>query len=336
LKTREIICEYQPIIVHQPVNTQQLRSNAVANDSVTIDAFSRKWLKNIGENKKFFGNFKDKSLGNLFGKYLYQPAIVAGSGGSLKFNADKLKDRGTIPLLSCLHNFHFLEDNGVPADYYVSLDAGEIVLEEVSEGGAKSEDEYWALTKDRTLIAFIGSDPRLFQKWQGQIYLFNAPVPDKDYEDAVDAIEKFHCMVSNGGNVLGACMYIAKAFFGCSATVFVGSDFSFGYDRKFHAWNSKYDAKMGHCIPLVDVYGNKVPSWQSYANFKSWFEWVSVQIPGIYINCSEGGCLGSYPDGNIHTIKQMELEKCLDMFNMSRHMKEQAMDPENAQKKILF
>lgn len=336
MKKREIICEYQNYIFHQPVPTSQLRSNAVANDKVTIDAFSKKWLKNIRENKKFFGSFKDKSLGNLFGKHLYQPIVVAGAGSSLKNNAIALKDRGSIPLISCLHNFHFLEDNGIPADYYVSLDAGELVLEEVSEGGQKSESEYWELTKDRTLIAFIGSDPRLFQNWKGNIYLFNAPVPDEAYETEVETIEKFRCFVSNGGNVLGACMYIAKAYFGCSATVFIGADFSFGYERKFHAWNSKYDAKMGHCIPMTDIYGNRVPTWQSYANFKSWFDWVSIQIPGIYINCTEGGTMGSYPDGNIHTIKQMDLDKCLDMFNMSQHMKEQALDPENAEKKILF
>lgn len=336
MKKREIVCEYQPYIFHAPTSTKDLRARAVSNDDVTIDAFSAKWLKNIRENKEFFGNFKDKSLGNLFGKYLYQPAIVVGSGPSLKFNAEKLSQRGSIPLISCLHNFHFLEDNNVPADYYVSLDAGEIVLEEVSEGGKRTEKEYWDLTKERTLIAFIGSDKRLFERWQGKIYLFNAPVPNHEYEARVDEIENFHCMVSNGGNVLGACMYIAKGFFGCSTTIFVGADFSFGYDRKFHSWDSKYDTKMGYCVPVVDVYGNKVPTWQSYANFKSWFEWVSLVIPGIYINCSEGGALGSYPDGNIHTIRQMDLESCLDMFNMSRHLKDQAIQPENAEKKILF
>jgi len=336
MKTREIICEYQNYILHQPIAPQQLRANAVANDDVTIQAFSRKWLQNIRENKKFFKSFKDHSLGNLFGKHLYQPVIVAGAGGSLKYNVTELSERGSIALVSCLHNFHFLEDNGVPADYYVSLDAGDVVLEEISEGGKLTEDEYWDWTRDRTLIAFIGSDPRLFERWQGKIYLFNAPVPSESYEKSVDEIESFRCMVSNGGNVLGASMYIAKGFFGASAIIFVGADFSFGYDRKFHAWDSKYDAKMGNVIGLIDVYGNKVPTWQSYANFKNWFEWVSIQVPGIYINCTEGGALGSYPEGNLHSIKQMDLDQCLDMFNMHRHLKEQCTNPETAGKKILF
>lgn len=336
MATREIFCEYQPYITFNPIPPQALRSAAVSNDEVTIEHWSKKWLKNIRENKKFFGNFRDKSLGNLFGINLHKPAIIAGSGPSLKYSIEGLKDRNGIPLISCLHNFHFFEDNGVPADYYVSLDAGEVVLEEIAEGGAKTEDEYWELTKDRKLIAFIGSDPRLFEKWQGEIYLYNAPVPSEAYEDAVEAIESFKCSVSNGGNVFGACLYIAKGFFGSSAIMFIGADFSFGYDRKFHSWNSKYDQKLGKCVSLVDVYGNKVPTWQSYANFKQWFDWVCTTVPGIYINCSEGGCLGSYPEGNIFQIKQMDLKVALDMFNMHRHLKEQSIDPANAVKKILF
>ena len=336
MKRREIVCEYQPYILYQPVRADQLRANAVSADNATINVWEETWLKNIKANKEFFGDFHKHSLGNLFGKYLHRPVIIAGSGPSLKYNAKELVNRGEIPLISCLHNFHYFEDNGVNPEYYVSLDAGPVVLEEIAEGGAKTPDEYWELTKDRKLIAFIGSDPRLFEKWQGEKYVFNAPVPSADYEDKVDAIESFHCMVSNGGNVLGACLYIAKGYFGAGAIVFVGADFSFGYDRKFHSWDSKYDKEMGNCVPVYDVYGHKVPTWQSYKNFKDWFDWVSIKVPGIYINCSEGGCLGSYADGNLHTIKQMDLTDCLDMFNMSRHIKEQAIKPQDAVKRILF
>ena len=336
MRKREIICEYQPYIFRPPVASNNLYQSAVANDGVTIERWRKTWTDNITANKEFFGSFKDHSLGHLYGKHLYKPAIVVGSGPSLKFNIDKLKDRGAVPLISCLHNFHYMEDKGVPADYYVSLDAGPVVVGEISEGGDKSPEEYWELTKDRTLIAFIGSDPELFKKWQGTIYLYNAPVPDQEYEKEIDEIEPFRLVVSSGGNVLGASMYIAKAFFGCSTIIFMGADFSFGYDRKFHSWNSSYDEKMGHCVPIFDVFGNKVPTWQSYANFKSWFDWVTINIPGQYINCTEGGCLGSYPEGNLHSIKQMDLDKCLDMLHMYRHIKDQVEKPEEAQRKIIF
>jgi hypothetical protein len=332
---REIVCEYQQVTTSIPHTPEKMHAQACQNDGVTIERWRDIWLSNIRANKERFGEFKTHSLGNLFGKYRYRPVIVAGAGPSLKFNVQELKNRKEIPLVSCLHNFHFLEDQGAPADYYVTLDGGPVTIEEVSEGGQKTEEEYWELTKDRTLLAFIGTHPDLLKKWKGKIYLFNAPVPDEAYKSQLDKIEIFNVWVGNGGNVLGACLYIAKAFFGAGASIFVGADFSFGYDRKFHSWSSKYDEKMGYCVPAFDVFGQRVPTWQSYLNFKTWFDYISIQVPGIYINCTEGGCLGSYETGNIHTIKQMDLKTCLEMYNMCDHIKEQIMEPEKDQPGIL-
>ena len=336
-RTREVICEYQPYILNPPVPPSELRAEAVANDGPTVAAWKETWLANIQANKDKFGSFKKSSLGNLYNKFLHRPVIIAGSGPSLRHNVDELKNRNGIPVISCLHNFHFFEDNDVKPEYYVSLDAGPIVLEEISEGGSKTEDEYWDMTKDRALIAFIGSDPRLLEKWQGEIYLYNAPVPDEDYENKVDAIEMFRCPVSSGGNVLGAALYVAKGFLGAGAIIFIGADFSFDpANNRFHGWDSKYDRSMGYTVPMFDVFGNKVKTWQSYKNFAQFFNWMSMQVPGFYINCSEGGCLGSFAEGNIFTIKQMDLKDCLDMYNMSRHLKDQALTPDTAIKKILF
>lgn len=334
---REIACVYQPYITSAPQSPKEMHGQACSNDDVTIKRWKEEWLSNIQANKKHFGSFASVSLGNLFGKYLYRPIIVAGSGPSLKFNVKELKNRREIPLVSCLHNFHFFEDNGCPADYYVSLDAGAVTMDEVSEGGNRTEDEYWELTKDRTLLAFIGSHPDLLKRWKGKIYLFNAPVPDEDYKKRLSEIEVFNVWVGSGGNVLGACLYISKGVFGAGASIFVGADFSFGYDRKFHSWSSKYDADLGICVPAWDVFGTRVPTWQSYFNFKTWFDYISMQIPGVYINCTEGGCLGSYEYGNLHTIKQMDLRDCLDMYHMIDHIKEQTLNPAaEMQIKMLF
>jgi len=337
MRVREYICEYQNYIMSPPVAPQQLRSNSTSNDDSTIAAWRNTWLNNIRENKKHFGSFKKHSIGSVYHQHLYKPCIIAGSGPSLKFNYEKLRDRKGIPLVSCLHNFHYFEDAGVAPDYYVSLDAGPVVLEEVSEGGSKTPEEYWELTKDRTLIAYIGTNPELFKKWKGKVFLYNAPLPNVELEKEIDDIEPFRAMISNGGNVLGACLYFAKGWLGCPTTIFVGADFSFDPgDKRFHSWDSKYDMNMGHCIDAYNVFGHKVKTWQSYYNFKCWFDWVSLNVPGQYINCTEGGCLGSYAQGNLWTIKQMDLDKCLDMMNMSNHIFEQFEDPSGATKKILF
>ena len=335
-KSAEIYLEYQPYFDAAPQARQQLYSQACSNDAITVSSWRATWLKNVRANKAKFGSFKEQGLGQLFGKYRNQPAILVGSGPSLKVNAAELKANRGIPVVSCLHNFHYLEDEGVGADYYVSLDAGEVTVEEVSEGGRRSEDEYWELTRSKTLIAYIGSHPALLEKWRGQVYFFNCPIPDDQLIKEMDEIEPFRTFVSTGGNVLGAATYIAKAIFGCNPLVFIGANFSFSYTEKFHGWDSKYDTNLGHCVRLTDVYGNKVKTWQSYANFKAWFDWLVQHVPGLYINASEGGCFGSYPEGNIRAVQQMDLKDVFAMFNMCDEVRTQCENPETEERKILF
>lgn len=335
-KYAQVRLDYQNQILEFPIPPKQLYAQACSSDESTIKAWREIWLKNIRENKKRFGSFKDHSAGKLFKQFQYQPCIVAGSGPSLKDNVHMLKDRGGIPLLSCLHNFHLMEDNDARPDYYVSLDAGDIVCDEISEGGTKSADEYWAMTKGKKLIAYVGSPPKLFEKWQGEVYLFNCPLPDQGLLNEIMEIEKFGCYVSNGGNVLGACLYLARGFLGCCNIAFVGTDFCFSYDNKFHGWDSQYDKNLGYVVKAIDVFGNKRLSWQSYINFKGWFEQLAVQSPQIFINCSEGGCFGAFPEGNVVAIQQMKLARFLFMYRMHEELVDQMITPENSEPKILF
>lgn len=336
MRKAEIFLEFQNYIEDIPISPAQQFQQAASSDGVTIDTWRDIWISNIKANHKKFGPFKDKSCGIFHGSHKLKPGIIVGSGPSLKHNAEGLLKKGDIPVISCLHNFHFLEDTGVQTDFYVTLDAGPVVIEEVSEGGKRTPEEYWELTKNRKLIAFIGTDPKLLEKWQGEIYFYNAPIPDLKIQNEVEAIEKFGTYISNGGNVLGACLYFAKSILGCNPIAFMGADFCFSYDKKFHPWNSKYDAKLGHVVRLFDVFGNKVLSWQSYVNFKGWFEFVARVVPGIYINCSEGGAFGSYADGNIRAIQQMEITKFIDMYSMCELVKDSCLNPETDEKKLLF
>ena len=332
----EVLLEFQNVIEQSPVKPQQLWNQACSNDGITIESWRNTWIANAKKNKEKFGSFAERSIGKLQWAHKHQPAIIIGSGPSLKVNAQELKNRNGIVTLSCLHNFHFLEDLGVGADYYVTLDAGPVVIEEVYEGGSKTPEEYWAMTKGKKLIAYIGTDPKLFELWQGEVYFYNAPIPDAAVANEIDKIEEFRTWVSNGGNVLGACMYIAKGFFGCNPIVFMGADFAFSYDKKFHGWDSKYDKSLGYVVKAHDVYGNKVLTWQSYYNFKGWFDYIAQTVPGIYINCTEGGTLGAYSEGNIMAIRQMELKAFLDMYNMAGILTEQCVNPKTTERKILF
>lgn len=336
VRKQEITLEFQNEIHSPPIPARSLYSQACSNDGPTLDTWLKIWIDHYTLNQKKHGPFKDHSVGSLHGLLENQPAIIVGSGPSLKHVAPKLKNRGKIKAISCLHNFHFLEDLGAGADFYVTLDAGPVTIEEVSEGGSKTAEEYWDITKDRTLLAFVGSHPDLLAKWRGKILFFNAPVPAEEYSVETEKIEPFHTYVSNGGNVLGGCLYLTKGIMGANPIIFTGSDFCFDYDKRFHAWQSKYDKNLGNVVKLTDVFGNKVLSWQSYANFKSWFEYVAMQVPGIYINASEGGTLGAYSEGNISAIKQMTFDDVMKMYTMHDILKNQCVNPGVKDPKILF
>lgn len=332
----EMSLEFQNYIETPPVSPQQLYAQSASSDGATIGYWREIWLKNIRDNHAKFGPFKEYSIGKFHDLFKYKPCILAGSGPSLKKNGHLLKDRGEIPLVSCLHNFHFFEDRDVHVDFYVSLDAGILTSEEVYEGGKNAPDWYWERTKNKKLLCYIGTHPDLLSKWQGEVYFFNCAIPDKKFEDDVKAVEDFGCYIGTGGNVLGACLYIAKGFLGCNPIAFVGADFCFSYTKKFHGWDSKYDANMGHVLKTVDVFGNKVLTWQSYNNFKSWFDQICLSVPSLWINCTEGGTLGAYYEGNLMAIKQQKLSQFLDMYHMSRHKLKQATDPTSGDKVLLF
>jgi hypothetical protein len=336
IRNIDIDLEFQNQISGPPVSPKQLHNQACSNDEVTVNHWRDIWISQTKENHKNFGPFAARSAGKFHNLFYQKPCIVAGAGPSLKNNVDQLKDRKGMALISCLHNYHFLEDRGIEPDFYVTLDAGPVTIEEVAEGGTKTPEEYWASTKNKKLLAFIGSHPELLKKWQGEIYFFNAPMPDKACVDALDAVERFNLWVSSGGNVLGACFYIAKAIMGANPVVFVGADFSFSYNNRFHPFDSKYDKNVGAVSYATDVYGIRVKTWQSYMNFKCWFEAKVCSVPGIYINATEGGIFGSYPDGNIQQIKQMTLSEVIRMYSLSEDMRAQCEATDNNERMILF
>lgn len=335
-KTVEMDFEFMATIPGPPASPKEMYAQACSSDGVTVNHWRDIWIDNTKANHEKYGPFRDKSIGKLFGRDRHKPVVVIGSGPSLASNVDDLKLMTGIAKVSCLHNYHYMVDHGIDVDFYVSLDAGRVTLEEISEGGNKSEEEYLESTRGKTLLAYVGSHPDLLKSWRGEILFFTCALPDQETMGAYDAIEPFHVFVSTGGNVLGACTYIAKAILGANPIVFMGADFSFSYTKKFHAWDSKYDRDIGHAIRAIDVWGNRVLTWQSYYNFKTWFDWLVCNIPGHYINCTEGGLLGAYPEGNIAQVQQMRLKDLARIYSMHEELRKQCEDPATEERKLLF
>jgi len=315
---------YQNTLDVPPMNNAQLYGQACSSDTITIESFIEQWLEHL----KYITNkydVKAQSVMNEYGKWSYKPMICAGSGPSLKKNAMLLKGRDQVGLVSCLHNFGYLEDLECPADYYVTLDSQEITISETFQGGKKDEKYYWDLTKDRTLVSCLVANPKLLEKWQGKILFYNTVIPDDRYMKVIENI-KFNCYFNTGGNALGASYYMARAICGANPIAFIGADFSFSSKKKFHAWDSPYDKMFSGVVPVTDIFGNRVYTWQSYYNFSKWFEFIALGgrggHPTLFYNCTEGGILGAYPNGNIKQIIQMPLSHFLHSYDHHKMQKE--------------
>lgn len=310
---------YQPLIDSPPKEVGNLYQRASEGDKTTCDSWRDTWIKNFKLAKERFGMLADKSYGKLHGVNRHRPAIVIGSGPSLKHSLEALKENrmksNPVMSISCLHNFGLLEDEGCHADYYMSLDSGGVVIDDVSESRNKDGGFYWSATKGKTLIAYAASDPRLFDLWQGEIYLFNCLIPDLMIREEYEKVEPFRHYISAGGNAGGACMYAAKAVMGSSDILFVGFDFCFDYSNEFHSYKTHYDA-VGNFVLAHDVFGNMRKTWPSYLSFKFWLDHTVMTVPGRWTNCSEG-ILGAYLGGNLKHYDYKPLKEALTPYWMA-------------------
>lgn len=318
--------QYQNVIPAPPMPTEHLYKAATSGDGVTVESWRKIWIDQYRLAKERFGDLGAMSIGLLAGSERHRPCIAIGSGPSLKHSISALQENQAlakpIPTVSCLHNYAFLRNNGIKVDYWLSLDSGEVVIDDATETGKEGVD-YWATTENETLVCNITSHPKLFDKWKGKVRLFNCLVPDKQYREETDKIEVFKHYISSGGNAGGACAYFGKVVLGCNPIVFVGMDFCFDYANEFHSYQSKYDnwngGGLGNYQIATDVFGNSRKTYPSYYNFKCYLDYVACSIPGTWISCSEG-LLGAYKEGNIAQYEYMPLKAFILQHKMTEHI----------------
>jgi hypothetical protein len=337
-----MILTFQGTIDAPPISPAQMMQQASGNDNVTVNHWREIWLKHIKRNKETHDIVGD-SAQTMAGKFAYNPVIIAGSGPSLKKNAHLLKDKpDKIGLVSCLHNYAYFTDLGLHVDGgYINLDAGDITIPEMSQGGLRDEQYYWDSTQDATLVAGLVSKPELIDRWKGPIKWFSSPVPDMKYMEEERKLLGDFCLYYNvGGNALGASYYHARAILGGMPLAFIGADFAFDYCHKFHSWDSPYDAQFQGVIPCTDIFGNRVYTWPSYHNFCLWLTYQAYGGTGMnpvqMINCTEGGIFGAFPQGNVSVIKQLALIDFLEMYRHHELLPKLLGDPDMLKKSTLL
>ena len=307
---------YQMYIASPPRTKEQMWTTACANDKTTSESWRSKWLDHIERNVKE-NKADERMVDGMLRQHAYKPCLCVASGPSLNRNFMFIKMLPKeIPVISVLHNYHRFIDTDTRCDAFVTLDAGDIVIKEMAEGGSKTPEEYWESTKNQTLITGLVTPPELVKKWKGKVYFFSATIPDEEFMVALPKLTKNKWVYSVGGHTFGAAMYHAAWIWGCSELALVGADYAFDYMHQFHPWKTDYDKKFFGVMPCTDVWGNRVYSWPSYQNFRAWVEFQAMGGNSDHhvriVNCTEGGTVGAYPEGNIMQVQQLLLKDWVD------------------------
>jgi len=346
----EMNLRLSPYIDGIPLGKEVAWKNATRNDEVTIKSWDKQWIEQTKLNSTDY-DFTANSAMQEHGKCALQPVILMGAGPSLERNwKDLIGDgkncfgRRNIKIVTNVHNFPFCEDRGLMTsdDYYMVLDAGDVCIKEMHEGGAQNPEWYWKHTEGRTLVAYHGTHPDFIRKWRGKILWFTTPCASIELaQEMMKLVDISKVPGFNvGGNVMGAALYFSRAVLGCSIPIFMGMDLCFSYDQKFHPWDCWYNKSFSGVMPWTDIWGNRVWTWQSYFGFKNWFDYMVCGGTGnnaqLWINATEGGIMGAYPEGNLRQIIQIDLKTVLHMFNMSSLLPSMLEKSAGGQLNLLF
>jgi len=348
----EMILRPSPYIEGIPLGKEEAWKVATRNDAVTVKSWDKQWIEQTRENCKNHDMVKNSAM-NAYAMCAGKPVILMGAGPSLSKNwteligdGDKSIGRKDIRIVTNVHNFSFCEDRNLinQDDFYMILDAGDICIKEMSEGGshAATPEWYWEKTEHRTLLAYHGTHPDFIKKWRGPILWFTTPCATPELAIEIMKIIDISKIpgFNVGGNVMGGALYFSRAVLGCSIPIFIGMDLCFSYDQKFHPWDCWYNNSFTGVMPWTDIYGNRVWTWGSYFGFKNWFDYMacggSGNNPQLWINATEGGIMGSYHEGNIKQIIQLTLKTALQLFNMHTILPSLLQKSVNGQLNLLF
>lgn len=298
-------------------------------NEATLFHWRAEWVKNIGENVKRFGYFnKDHAVKVFARENLNNACVLVGAGPSLAKNMDFLKECAgkKIPIMASAHAFMYLSENGIKPDFVTILDASSRWLEYLrgpSQGVVLFSD--WCCA------------PEYFEKWEGSIYFYQSDfdrinsiqgklIWDELMEASKNAIPPDTVPV--GGHVGGGMVHIAKEILGSSDMIFVGFDYAF-LDGKFYPSDKEIDNPS---VPaearnsVANILGMPVETVPSYFMFKSMIDQIvwgyKMADPKIsYINATEGGILGAYPQGNLVCFDYMALDDAIRLVTAQREVR---------------
>ncbi len=270
----------------------------------TIDFRLKQWIDNFTTNLKHVqGGYGVSSMQNVLKNV---PCIIVGSGPTLDRNIKYLREvRNRACIISCDSTVKALLDHGVKPHLILSTD---------SKG--KVKEFFSGLdVKEFSFILDTFSHPSCCEALEGaKIYWYNTlPVEYCPFTAHLNNWTGYIGNIGTGGCVATTIWCFGVQNLGCDPDILVGLTQGF-YDVAYqYAWSVMkhadqiIDQYTSPPIEAIDIYNQHCWTHPAFNSFAFWFYDAFLHVPGIHINCSEGGILREH-------ILNMRLSEVLERY----------------------
>jgi len=211
-------------------------------DINTVIALTDTWVDNMRLNFPHIDQSNSVEILRKYGHYAGKPAIVIAAGPSL-LEHDHLERLARAdfpgPIISTTHSLKWCYEKGVIPEMTAIVDGDREKMVKFLEDPLV--DQYAPETK---LVANTGAANNAIEKWSGQRYFFQSPIPSNivpNVDRVLWALFPYLPLLDTGGNC-GAFCTIFAAYLGCNPIITLGLDYAypegFPYDQTqyYGAW----------------------------------------------------------------------------------------------------
>jgi hypothetical protein len=306
----------RPLISSIPAETAQMMSKSDEinrHNGGVGKVWGKTWMRNIVRNRAVV-DMSQYGIYNLLDRHVGQTAFLFGAGPSLAENIMDYKDDAKNVILTSTHSLKYLLGAGIRPSYVGVVDAYARQAEWADVGNE---------SKGITLLMDVNCSPRLMDVWKGPIIFFKTVGRGEEGTTARQLYDvcPMEDLLKSGGNVMTA-MISAAHLMGMKKFVFVGHDYAMGADHMESGVNyadGSLDVGKGSNLPLdalwsdlmidIDIQGLGTGTLGRMLGYKHWTESAAqIHRDCEFINATEAGVLGAYPEGNLDFIKQMRLK----------------------------
>jgi len=267
--------------------------------------------------KAWVDNFKDNVENRVKGQYgvisLLNtlkgiPCIIVGSGPTLDYNIHLLKElQDKACIIACDSATKALLDYGIHPHLILSTD---------SKGAVAEFFRGMDLSKFNFILdTFCHPDTSQLLIDEGaKIYWYNTlPVESCSFSEVLNQWTGYIGNLGTGGCVATTIWSLAVQHLGCDPTILVGLAEAYYDKAQQYAQcvikhnKSHIDVYESEPMSVKDIYGRDCYTQPGFDSFRAWFEDAFLWVPGIFINCSEGGILS-------RNILNMRLKDVADRY----------------------